>query len=689
MRRLYTSYSFWSLASVLLIAGCSTSPQASSADGSAKAANVKGDGAVRGDDYDQWGSTPSKNNVRNATDIPTDFEVGKVDRRTGKRVPGTAKNIKWAASLGSVTYGNPVVAKGKVLIGTNNGNGYLKRYRRGTGHDDGWDLGVLLCFNDADGKFLWQYSAEKLHTGRAQDWEGLGLCSTPIVEGDYAWFVDNRCRVVCVDLQGFYDNEDDGPIKAEWARVAQITRSEEPADDKVQPAMEQLKLGKLPSVLREELAQADVKLPDDIAVTPDSTSKLPSTVWNFTVDGAGSKRSFQVRVEGPRLSVFRQTTPDDKPEADVVWVLDMIKDLGVSPHNASSSSGVISGDVLFMCTSNGVDGQHNNIPAPKAPSFLALDKSTGKVLWSDNSPGEFILHGQWSSPAFGVLGGVPQVIFGGGDGYVYSFRGETTADAKPDLLWKFDCNPKESLYEIRSSASRNHIIGTPVIYNGRVYVAVGEDPEHGDGEGHLWCIDPTKRGDVSPELAVMRDDPKKPAPRNRLQAVDKARGEIAIPNPNSAMVWHYDKQDVDGDGTIKDPQERMNRTIGSVVVADDILYIADFSGIFHCLDAKTGKVHWTHDCLASCWGSPLICDGKVFIGDEDGDFYIFKHAKTKQMLATKKKLSEDEADDTQLNFGSSVYGTPIVANNVLYVFNRNTLFAIAREEPSSQTVGKK
>ena len=86
-------------------------------------------------------------------------------------------------------------------------------------------------------------------------------------------------------------------------------------------------------------------------------------------------------------------------EADVVWVFDMMKELGVSQHNMCSCSVTAAGDILFVNTSNGVDESHiNYIPAPEAPSFIAIDKNTGKVLWTDNSPGLNILHGQWSSP---------------------------------------------------------------------------------------------------------------------------------------------------------------------------------------------------------------------------------------------------------------------------------------------------
>ena len=108
-------------------------------------------------------------------------------------------------------------------------------------------------------------------------------------------------------------------------------------------------------------------------------------------------------------------------EADVVWSFDMMQELGISQHNMCSCSVVAAGDVLFVNTSNGVDVEHNYIPAPNAPSFFAMDKNTGKVLWVDGSPAKNILHGQWSSPTYAVLGDQPQVIFAGGDGWVYSF----------------------------------------------------------------------------------------------------------------------------------------------------------------------------------------------------------------------------------------------------------------------------
>src|SRR5713101_7006516 len=88
-------------------------------------------------DWPQWCGSPIRSNTPQGKDIPTEWNVE----------DGT--NIKWSAKLGSQTYTSPVVANGKVFIGTNNGAGYLKRYPSEK------DLGVLLAFDEATGEFLW------------------------------------------------------------------------------------------------------------------------------------------------------------------------------------------------------------------------------------------------------------------------------------------------------------------------------------------------------------------------------------------------------------------------------------------------------------------------------------------------------------------------------------------------------
>src|SRR5262249_9352793 len=118
--------------------------------------------------------------------------------------------------LGSQTYGNVVVANGQIYVGTNNAGGRLERLPPTT------DLAVLLCLRESDGSLLWQFSSRKVPTGRAHDWELVGLCSSPVVEDDRLWFVSNRAEVVCLDTNGFHDDEDDGPVTGVWDTLFEV-----------------------------------------------------------------------------------------------------------------------------------------------------------------------------------------------------------------------------------------------------------------------------------------------------------------------------------------------------------------------------------------------------------------------------------------------------------------------------------
>ncbi len=444
-------------------------------------------------DWPMWGGTPDRNMVSTQKGLPSSWDMQ------------TKRNVRWVASLGSQTYGNPTVAGGKVFVGTNN-EGLRDPKQPG-------DRGVLMAFDEKTGAFLWQHTNEKLAAGRVNDWPFQGVASSALVEGDRLFYVSNRAELVCLDTEGFRDDENDGPFKDE-------------------------------------------------------------------------------KLTG-------------KENADIVWKLDMMEELGVHPHNLANSSPVVYGDMLFIMTANGHDESHVHIPSPKAPAIIAVDKKTGKVLWEDNHVGEKILHGQWSSPSVGMLGGVLQVVSAQGDGWVRGYEAKTGK-----MLWQFDTNPKESVWP----KTRNEVISTPILYDNVVYLANGQDPEHGEGVGHLYAIDPTKRGDITKD----------------------------------GLIWHY--------GEIR-------RSISTGALADGILYYADFSGFLHALDAKTGKQLWKHDMLAAVWASPMVADGKVYLGDEDGDVVVMKAGRTKELLF-------------EGNMGSSVYSTVVPAHGALFVTNRNQLISI-------------
>ena len=279
----------------------------------------------------------------------------------------------------------------------------------------------------------------------------------------------------------------------------------------------------------------------------------------------------------------------------------MMESLKVSQHNMCSCSITAMGDLLFINTSNGLDESHVNLPSPDAPSFIAMDKNTGEVYWTDKSPIDNILHGQWSSPAVGLLGGVPQAIL---PEETVGFTASKQIKEPMGLLNYFG-----SLMPILKSVNGSWAVVVRAITLSRhlssmmvTSTSQGQDPEHGEGEGHLWCIDPTKRGNVGPELAIDAETGEEIA-HQRLQAVIEEDGQDRKGNPNSAVVWHYSVNDVDGDGEYNF-EETMHRSCGTVCIKDDLLYISDFSGLFHCLDAKSGEVHFTYDMFAAAWGSP-------------------------------------------------------------------------------------
>ncbi len=338
---------------------------------------------------------------------------------------------------------------------------------------------------------------------------------------------------------------------------------------------------------------------------------------------------------------YQEEVDAEQEDADIVWSIDMMDELGVFPHNLATSSPVVYGDMVYILTSNGVDEAHLELPSPRAPSFLAVNKETGEIAWEDNTPFDKILHGQWSSPAVGIVDGKAQVYFPGGDGWLYALDANTG-----EHIWKFDLNPKQTKWELGGAGTRNAVIASPVVIDNSVIIAVGQDPEHGEGVGHLWRIDATKTGDISSELGEI--------------------GQPGTPNPNSGVIWHYGGTDEDGSITGKPGRTVFRRTMSTVAVGDGLLFAADLSGFVHCIDFKTGQRYWEHDLFSGIWGSPMLADGKVFIGVEDGKLIVYEANKEAPVV-----LKEY---DTQ-NY-SSIYSTPTFANGKMFVTDRARLYAI-------------
>ncbi len=307
-------------------------------------------------------------------------------------------------------------------------------------------------------------------------------------------------------------------------------------------------------------------------------------------------------------------------DADILWRYDMRAELQVYPHNITSSAVLVFDDRIYATTSNGKDGMHKTIPSPHAPCLIVLDKNTGKLLGVESSGiSQRMMHCNWSSPAFAVIDVTPMIVFGAGDGFCYGFDPIPVKSANNHYVlkerWRFDCVPEEyKAKDYNSPDGPSEIISTPVVANNYVYAAIGQDPEKGDGVGRLSCIDLSKTGDIS----------------------------------KTGVVWSY---------------KEITRSLSTPSITDGLLFMADYAGFVHCLNAKTGDVHWVHDTASHIWGSTIVVDGKVYVGNEDGYLTVLKADKEKSVI-------------NEIDMGAPVYSSPVVANGVLYISTQTHLYAI-------------
>jgi outer membrane protein assembly factor BamB len=343
----------------------------------------------------------------------------------------------------------------------------------------------------------------------------------------------------------------------------------------------------------------------------------------------------------------------DKTDGDILWKYDLVDDLGVCPHDVAACSVLYDNGIIYCTSANGVNHEHTFCLHPSAPSFIALDAMTGKLLATDTEDlGHRMWHCLWSPPTIGVVNGKKLVFFGGGDGICYAFEALASKPETPTYfkkVWSYDCVPpkyrdplgdgkpfnyyigdKRKKYTTNTNDGTflgpSEIIASPVFHDGRVYCTIGQDPMHGRGRGLLHCIDASKTGDIT----------------------------------HTGCLWTY---------------EALERTIASVAVKDGLLFASDLAGHVHCLDDKTGKPHWVYDTKSETWSTPLVADGKVFVSTN-------KKLVTFEASAQMKKLSE-------VTLGSTSYATPVAANGTLFVCSQSYLWAVEKgAKPAPVTAAK-
>ena len=346
-----------------------------------------------------------------------------------------------------------------------------------------------------------------------------------------------------------------------------------------------------------------------------STTSAPFVEGNrlYYVTAECQLRSLDTQgfLDGGNAGPYRSEVFKDNAAADIVWELDMCSSLGVFPHESTNSEVLPVGDLLMVSTSNGQNEGHTRVPSPRAPSLIAVDKHSGEVVWRAIGAGGQVLHGQWSSPVAANVNGRMQVLFGGGDGWLRAYDASSGHE-----VWRFDGNPKDAPWRPRPGVlSRSSIIASPVFADGRVFIAMGQDPTHGDGPSLIHAINPNGQGDVT----------------------------------ESRLLW---------------TSREVGRVVGTPIVKDGLLYVGDLSGTIHCLDATTGVEVWKHDTLEAIWGCLFLAGDRLYVGNIEGTMTVLRAGRRKEVLA-------------EIEMDAPLYSRPAMVGDSLYLATARRLYLIA------------
>ena len=367
----------------------------------------------RADDRPQWGEAWTRNMVSEETGLPETFDVQ------------TGKNVKWSVALGKESYATPVIARGRVLIGTNNGE------PRDAKHQG--DRGVLMCFNEKDGAFLWQWVVPKREGGDVYlDWPNSGMCSPATVEGDTVYMLNNRGEVAALDLLGM-SNGNDGPFRAEGVHMA--LRGAPP--------------------LEPGPTDADI-------------------LWLFDlVSGAGiyshDSAHASILIDGPFLYLNSCNGVDNThrkiraPDAPSLVVLDKRTGRWVARDDEHI------GPRIFHCTWS-------------SPS-LGVVNGRRQIIFGG---GDGVVYAFEPVDAAAVAAGGNSAEKPATLKRIWKFDCDPTSPK--ENVHRFNGNRKESPSNIKS---------VPIFHQNRVYVTVGGDLWWGKNQVWLKCIDATQTGDVT------------------------------------------------------------------------------------------------------------------------------------------------------------------------------------------------
>ncbi|MCX7044625.1 MAG: PQQ-binding-like beta-propeller repeat protein [Candidatus Sumerlaeota bacterium] len=489
----------------------------------------------------QWGGLPCKNMVSQEKNLPASFAPGNRDAN-GEMDLATAKNLKWVSKIGAFSCGTPVVAGGKVFVG-----GMIET------------KGVLKCFDEATGKLLWQWtkSCRKDLKEDAMNFrhfpKQLGVCSTPAVEGDRLYFVDQNAVLFCLDTNG-------QPAAADASTTAGAPT---PAPREAREIWSfDMYTDKQVAVRPSDAVNGSPLIDGDLLYV--TTCNGVDRIITHPIEKDAARRCFAPNA--PTLIVFDKRTGRLLARDTAPTAANMLHGQWSSP-----SMGVVDGrKMIFLGGGDGFCYAFEALDGvPKEKELVKLKT----VWWFDCNPPEYR-------------------EFGGRDMIAHYTLGDRR---RSDSINKASDGTFVGMSEI---------IATPVFYKSRVYVAIGRDPDHGRGRGALYCLDAAKTGDVTKTARLWSYQ----GLDRTLSTVSIAAGLLYVADV-AGRLHCLDAET----GKLQWVYETKSRAIGSTLVADGKVYLPTEKQLHVLATGKELKPLGQINLSAPMWATPVAANGALYI----------------------------------------------------------------------------
>ena len=307
------------------------------------------------------------------------------------------------------------------------------------------------------------------------------------------------------------------------------------------------------------------------------------------------------------------------------------------------------GEIIWTGSASNITGQPSVLPKMDQEAGLAVSTAAtnGKLVCAVFANGNLICFDMNGKQKWSKNIGVPESSYG------YS---SSLLIFENLLLVQFDSNVKLSIsgfdletgdqkwetlrtgHAVWSSPVLAYFDGKPqLIINGNPNVS-SYDPASGK---ELWTVE-CLTGDVAPSVAVNST--------MAYSVTDYAKLAAIKPGTGASIVWQ---------------ENTFTPDVSSPVATDQFLFVSTGNGDVACFNSAKGDTLWTHYFMDQFYASPIIADDLVYLLDRSGVMHIVK-AKSEYQLVAESSL------------GERTDCTPAFSDKKIYIRGKKNLYCISK-----------